>query len=236
VADVAIRRWGLGDAALGFAIGFLAQTLAVAIYVAVTGRDTSDLDDLPLTAIALLEVPLWVGLFGWPVWVTRRKGRGPAEEIGLRARPLDAPVGFGIGVAAQAILVPLLYWPIFELFDFDSDDVSAEARDLTDQASGWGVLLLVLIVVIAAPIAEEVFYRGLLLRALEGRLGAGFAVVGSSVLFALTHFQGIQLAALFMFGLLAALLTVRTGRLGPAIFAHMGFNAWTVFLLVVVDT
>jgi membrane protease YdiL (CAAX protease family) len=55
------------------------------------------------------------------------------------------------------------------------------------------------------------------------------------VVFGLAHFQGIQLPALLLFGGVAALLAVRTGRLGPAILCHVGFNAWTVFQLLVID-
>jgi len=40
---------------------------------------------------------------------------------------------------------------------------------------------------------------------------------------------------LLLFGAVAGVLTVRTGRLGPAILCHMGFNAWTVVQLLVLD-
>ena len=53
----------------------------------------------------------------------------------------------------------------------------------------------------------------------------------SSAVFAAVHFQALQFAGLFVFGLVAALLTVRSGRLGPAIWAHIGFNLTTVTVL-----
>ena len=70
------------------------------------------------------------------------------------------PVGLAIGVASQLVLVPLIYWPIFWLIG--DQDVSAAARELTDRATDpFGVVLLFLIVGIGAPIAEEIFFRGL---------------------------------------------------------------------------
>ena len=57
-------------------------------------------------------------------------------------------------------------------------------------------MLLVLIVVIAAPIVEELFYRGLLLRALERRVGNGWAVVWCGLIFGASHFELLQLPAL----------------------------------------
>jgi membrane protease YdiL (CAAX protease family) len=37
---------------------------------------------------------------------------------------------------------------------------------------------------------------------------------------------------LFVFGLVAAVLYVRTGRLGPGIVAHLAFNATAVYALL----
>ncbi|MBW3590703.1 MAG: alanine racemase, partial [Actinobacteria bacterium] len=59
--------------------------------------------------------------------------------------------------------------PILLLSDTDREALAEPARDLSDKASGPGVLVLVLVVVVAAPIAEEVFYRGLLQRTLARR-------------------------------------------------------------------
>lgn len=227
-------RWGLPDALIGFMIGLVASSIAGEIVLSATGRD--DLDGLSLGTVALLQVPLWLGLAGWPVLVSRRKGNGPVADYGLHSRPNQLAGGFGIGVMAQAVAVPLLYLPFFELFDsFDADDVSAEARDLTDRASGIGVLLLVAIVVVGAPIVEEIFYRGLLLRALDRHLPTWAAVGVSALAFGLSHFQGIQFPALVLFGVLAGVLAVRTGNLGASIAAHVGFNAWTVFALLALD-
>jgi uncharacterized protein len=127
----------------------------------------------------------------------------------------------------------MLYAPVFELFNLSSEDLEEPARGLTDRATDpLGVVLLVLIVGIGAPIVEELFYRGLLLRSLERRFGQAWAVAGSGLLFGATHFQPLQFPALALLGVILALLVLRTGRLGPAIFAHMAFNLVTVAVLV----
>ena len=46
------------------------------------------------------------------------------------------------------------------------------------------------------------------------------------------HFEPLQTAGLVLFGLVAGWLVQRHGRLGPAIFAHMGFNAVTIAILL----
>lgn len=193
-------------------------------------------NDSAVTVGALLASSafLWLFLIGVPVFATRTKGDGVVRDLGLRFEWRDL-AAFPFGVALQALAVPLLYWPILRLVDRTPDDVANEARELVDAASGGGIVLLVAVVCIGAPLAEELFYRGLLLRSVEKRWHVVPAVVAATVVFGLAHFQGIQLPALLLFGAVASLLAVRTGRLGPAILCHAGFNAWTLFQLMVLD-
>jgi hypothetical protein len=223
--------WGLADAAIGFLVALLASTLATAVVLGVTGRTADSSDDLPLSLVALLQVPLWLGLAGAPVLAARRKGRGVVEDFAFRSTLADVPIGLVVGALTQAVLVPLLYLPLLRFLD-DDLDVSAPARSLTERATGVGVVLLILVVAVGAPVVEELFYRGLLLRSLERRLGPAPALWVSAILFGLSHFQLLQLPALVMFGLVAGWLAQRRGRLGPAIWAHVAFNAWTVAFLL----
>jgi membrane protease YdiL (CAAX protease family) len=226
------RRWGLGDAALAFVVGVVLTNVVAALVLEATGRTGQDIDELPLTFIALFQVPQWVGTLGITWLAVHRKGDGLVRDLDLRVAPRDVPTGLALGTATQLVLVPLLYIPLLRLLDRSGDDVAAEARELTDKASGLGVVLLFLVVVLAAPVVEEIFFRGLLLRSLEARIGGGPALVLSSVLFGFAHFQWLQLPALVLFGLVAGALAQRFGRLGPAIFAHIAFNAVTVIVLL----
>ena len=225
-------RWGLGDWALAFVAGLVLTNVVAAIVLSATGRSDQPFDELPLTYVALLQLPQWGATLGITWWAVQRKGNGLVADLGLRAEPRDAPLGLAMGAATQAFLVPLLYFPILRLLDRSPDDVAEEARELTDRATGLGVVLLILVVVLVAPVVEEIFYRGLLLRSLERRVGDGWALVVSSVVFGLAHLQALQLPALVMFGLVAGFLAQRWGRLGPPIFAHIAFNAVTVAVLL----
>jgi membrane protease YdiL (CAAX protease family) len=168
-----------------------------------------------------------------PWVVARLKGRGLVADFGLRFKPLDVPVGAFWGAITQLVLIGLLYAPLFWLTDISLDEMSEPARDLTERASDpFGVAMLILIVGIGAPIFEEIFYRGLLLRSLERRFGSVWAVVGSGLVFGLAHFQPLQAPALTLFGVVVGILTVRYGRLGPAIAAHVVFNMVAVVNLL----
>jgi membrane protease YdiL (CAAX protease family) len=96
------------------------------------------------------------------------------------------------------------------------------------------VILLILIVGICAPVVEEIFYRGFFQEALRKRgLPAAAAIGINALVFGLSHGQLLQLPALVLFGLVAGILAHRSGRLGPAIAAHVAFNMVTVVALLV---
>ena len=228
-ADV---RWGLGDAALGWVLAQIGGAIAVAIVLAIND-DIVDFEDLSLAWVAVAQLGLWIGMLGVPLVASKLKGQGPVRDYGLRSEGWDAPVGFAAGVLTQLLLIPLLYGPIFWLTDLDANDLEDPARGLSDRATGsLGVTMLILIVGIGAPVVEEIFYRGLLQRSLERRFGVWPAILGSALLFGVSHFQLLQLPALVLFGIVLGLLAQRTGRLAAPIAAHIVFNMTTVLFLI----
>ncbi|MFN8532928.1 MAG: type II CAAX endopeptidase family protein [Dehalococcoidia bacterium] len=84
---------------------------------------------------------------------------------------------------------------------------------------------------VVAPIAEETFFRGLVLQGLNGRLGQVAAVLVSSALFALSHLVPQVLPPIFLLGVFLALLRIWSGSLWPSIALHAAFN--TVSLVAV---
>jgi membrane protease YdiL (CAAX protease family) len=224
-------RWGIGDALLGTVLTLVVPLVVGVVVLVVTGR--KDFEDIPLWGTALLQIPLWAGLLGAPLWATMRKGRRSlVKDFGLRMRWTDIPLGVAVGLTAQFAL-GLVVTVFYELVGIDTGEVGKAAEALTDTATdAIGVILLILVVAVAAPVLEELFWRGLWLRALERRFGAVVAVVGSSLLFGAIHFQPYDFPALAGFGVVAAVLTMVTGRLGPAIWAHVAFNTTAVISLL----
>jgi membrane protease YdiL (CAAX protease family) len=220
-------RWGIGDALGGFLLGNTLVVLFIGVWAGITGRD-----DLSFGAIALGQVALWIGLLGAPLWATAKKGSGSlARDFGLVARARDALTGIPVGVVSQLVLVPLIYLP-FRTF-VDVDKLDEPARELADKAHGLGFIALAVVLVVGAPVIEELFFRGLLMRSIARRWGDGWALAGSSFGFALAHLEGLQFPALLAVGVVFGLLTQRAGRLGPSIFAHAAFNVVVVIALAV---
>jgi membrane protease YdiL (CAAX protease family) len=222
-------RWGLGDVGTGILASFALSTLVGGTIVSLAGWTDGR---IPVWGLALLQLPLWAGYVG-AVLLAGSKGGGVVADFGLRQRPRDVPVGLVVGVLTQVIGVWLVYLPVLRLTGIDPEELSRPARELASRAdSAWGWVLFALIVGLGAPVVEELFYRGLFLRALTKRgMGDVGAVVVTSLVFALVHLQLLQFLGLATFGLVAGALTVRTRRLGPAIWAHVGFNLTTVLAL-----
>lgn len=177
----------------------------------------------PLWLTAIMQIPLWLGLGGAPIWFAIKKGKGVVADLGLRMKPIDIPIGLAVGVACQLVLVPLVYFVLRPLLG--ENDVSAAARELTDRATDpLSIVLVFLIVGIGAPVAEEIYFRGMAQRIFGRRLGPWAAIFAAAAFFAATHLQPLQFPALLLFGVILGFMAWRSGRLGPALWAHVGFN------------
>jgi uncharacterized protein len=233
VAD-RLPSWGLGDVVLGLAVAIIGANVVTTILLLGTGRTFDEVDDLPLSLLAIGQAGLWLGLLGVPVMAARYKGSGPFRDFCIAATGRDLWFGGLVGALLQFPVLPILYVPLLELLDRTAGELEAPARELTDRAGDpLGVVLLVLIVGIGAPVAEEVFYRGLFQGALLKRGAPPWLAIGlSAVVFGAMHLQALQFPALVLFGVVAGILAHRYGRLGPAIAAHIAFNMVTVVALL----
>jgi membrane protease YdiL (CAAX protease family) len=228
-------RWGLGDA-LGGWIGIQVWGLLFgAAVLSITGHAGEDYDTIPLAVVALAQIGLSIGMWGVPALAAHVKGTSLAADFGFRIRWSDIPLGLATGFLLQVVGLRLLYLPIFELLDKTSSDLDGPARSLSDRAEGaTGVVLLILIVGILAPIFEELFYRGLMQRAfLKRGLPPWAAITVTAGIFGLSHGEMLQLPGLVAAGLLFGYLAHRTGRLGASITCHLAFNMVATIALLV---
>lgn len=208
--------------AAGFAVAVLCSAIGASLALSAGAHE-----DGPAVLLSSLA-GFWAALLLTVIVVTRPDRGERRSRLGLNSTWRDAAVGFPIGVVTQ-LVVPLVYLPL-RLLDVDLD-LDRPARELLDRGNGATLFLLAIAVVFAAPVIEELFFRGLLLRAFEQRWTTRTAVVSSALVFGATHLQPLQFPALALAGLVFAVLAVHAGRLGPAIWAHAGFNAVTVVAL-----
>lgn len=170
---------------------------------------------------------------GWIYFVSRRKGHGSLRaDFGfvvyfLRDWPM-IPLGLGLEIVAAVVLLP-----VTRLVKDTPQNVVQEL----DSAHGGKLIVLVLTALVLAPVVEELFFRGLLLRSLQRRVSAPIAVAISALAFGLAHVvfdwgSGAVLPALVALGMVSGILAVRTGNLSRSILLHIGFNLLAVLAVL----
>lgn len=218
--------WSLLDALAAYLVG-LGGSIAASIVWLTFGDEQNETGML-----AVASIGLWIGFIGGPLLASRKRGSGSlATDFGLEApSPKQAVLAVGLGVGVQLAVIPIVYWLLAPVLD--AQGLGDPARELNRSAASTGAfLLLSVVVIIGAPIAEELFFRGLLQRSLLRRMGPVPAVLISATAFGLSHFQVVQLPALVALGLVLGALAHRTRSLGPPILAHAAFNAVTMAFL-----
>ena len=91
------------------------------------------------------------------------------------------------------------------------------------------VILALITNVLAAPMAEELIFRGCMYRFLSG-LDKKAALILSSAIFAVWHGTFIHLYAAFFGGLIFCCIYEKTKSIKYPIFAHMLFNGFTLII------
>jgi len=222
------RSWSVVD----FILIWLGGLLGTGVFIA-AGAALGDEDLVLVLGLA----GQYVGSLGAYALLARGKD-GP--DLGFSIQPGDV-VYIGVGLVLQ-IAMALLLLPLSNLL-FPDGQPPQEVADLI--AGADSVLLqvgLVLAAVVLAPVTEELMFRGVLLRALE-RHGKRLALVVSALVFSAVHALGLDvdrlwqsaavvLPPIFVLGLILGWLTQRSGRLGPAIFLHSGWNLLAAFVLL----
>jgi len=219
------------DAALTWLAAWFVGNVLSSVVLSSSGADK--LAEAGPWWLAASQLVAWTPLVAAIVFVSRRSGTGSlVRDFGLRARPLDL-VGLPLGVVTQLVFVKAVYYPLNEIWPgtFSTSKIEKPARDLWQHAHGAGLVALVMVVAIGAPLVEELTYRGLLQRSFTRCTGAITGVVFVAMWFALIHFQPVSIPGLFVVGLVLGVCTHRTGRLGMAIAAHMAFNATGLILV-----
>jgi membrane protease YdiL (CAAX protease family) len=210
----------------------VAQVVSSVILVVVGDGESASEASFGVLAVALAGA--WASyLVG--MWIaSQRAGSGSmVADYGFSFRWVDL-VGLAVGAGSQLVVIRVVYLPLEAVWPdtFTQDRLEENAQNLVDRAGGASTLLLAAVVVIGAPVVEELFYRGLLQRSLAARFNEGLVLVGVAAIFAAVHFRPIELPGLFVFGLILGWAALRARRLGPAITIHIGFNLTGLLLVL----
>ncbi len=157
----------------------------------------------------------------------------------------------------RAFVIGMLSWFIIYPFVLFTDEILQmfnlmvfHMQELPDQvvilifreslASSASYIPMIIAIVVIAPIAEELFFRGFLHTFLRSRIGVKAALLVSASLFAAIHFAPAQklgnitlIGALFVLGWFLGFLFEKNKSLFAPIGLHMTFNALSLCNLVI---
>jgi uncharacterized protein len=219
---------------------FVGASLAYAIILAIAGLSADEADSAPgpLLGATFVQDAVLIGgaamLAGF--------GSAAAGRLGIRRTPLGPAIGWSFAVLAAFWVVNAILISIFG--EPPEQEITQEIEEETAALAIAGYIGLTCLL---APLAEEVFFRGLLFPVLRSRWGTAAGVIVTGLLFSLVHAAGSPaeaLIVLFVLGAGLCLLYLRTGSLLPCIGLHALNNAiafavtkemaWPVALVTVV--
>lgn len=224
-----------GFHALGvWVLVYVGASFASLVVLSITGQQSGQ--DIPMWVLAMNVLAMWsVYLYFLPRFL-------PFSDIPIHRDFVswfsmrDVWWGIPLGVGSQLILMNLVNWPLAQLFpeQFSPERISERAEDIASMAPGWWAVLLVLVVVVGAPVVEEIVYRGSLQTRLVSSFGASVGIVLTALLFALIHLAPVEIPGLFVFALVLGIARHKTGALGLPIVTHLAFNATGLSLVMLV--
>jgi membrane protease YdiL (CAAX protease family) len=230
------RPWGIPAILAVLAVPLFLWASSLAFVIA--NGAPSNLSSGDIITNLLLQIVLLDGIFvGGPIMFALVRYRLGWTGLGLRPferefwwLPLIAAVGAHLAIIAYSAL----------LYGLGGGNAVPKQDDINDLFQSKAVLPLTgVALVITAPIAEEVFFRGFIFAGLIGRLGVFWAMAVSGFIFAAFHVQSGDTVGLLLpftlVGMLFAWLYYRTGSLWTNIGAHLLFNLVS-FVLIAAST
>lgn len=216
-----LPRWPLWAPFAGMAITLVLAILAVtviALAAELAGVDTGGGDTPPgITIGGTFAQDL--ALIGVAVLLARLLDP-PATpaRFGLRIPAVGPAVGWSLAAWAGFFAFSAVWAQLLDITE--SDDLPEE---LGVDSSTLALVAVAVLVCVAAPIAEELFFRGFCFTALRRRLGVLPAAVLTGIIFGAIHLGGTDakfIVPLMVFGVCLCLLYVWTASLLPCIVLH----------------
>ena len=219
--------WRVGDA-----IWVMAAWLLLQVAVAVIGPAAGVRMEDPATRAVLLTVlPAVLIVLTWacararaPDGLWRLAGVVRPTSRDLVAGILYGLVGAGVITFGLGSLLRLL----LAALGMEMPPVQESLRDLV---TGAAAPLAVFVIIVVAPLAEELFFRGMLFSAMQERLGFWPAAIASGVVFGAVHGEPFVIVITAVLGVFLAWIYRQRGTLVVPFLAHGVFNGLGVVLI-----
>jgi membrane protease YdiL (CAAX protease family) len=227
--------WSWYEALGVYLLAFLLAGLATVPFIQLLEPE-GDFTNIVLTVVAALVIigvlVLWLSRYhrGW-------LGVLQLPEPGTWRKEIGSGVLFGIG------LYPVMVFVVGGLLTVLLQTISGEQVEAPEQVGehlpAVGTALTVVYAIVIAPIGEELFFRGVLFRALRDRHGFWVGAVGSSIGFGFIHFipgsaidAALLMTVMFFTGIALCFIYERRRTIVAPIAAHLTFNVIGIVLIL----
>ena len=223
-------RWWYG--LVFFVVVFLVVQVALSVFIIVAGAlglfgpEGTDVMQSLLTPLGLSLQVLITGalLLGFAIALPKWFGVAPTYWLRLRS---TSPSVFALAITGVAGLGFVVDQVLFYLHAAMPSLLDTHSLNLLNQAfaaaSPAAFVGMTLVISIGPGVAEELFFRGFVLRSFQARMPAWVAVLLSSILFGVMHWDGLQGLGAVLIGIFLGYITIKIGSIWPAVVAH-AFN------------
>ncbi len=210
--------------ALGLGVGVVSASYLVAND---SGSGAAEVAGVPVSIITATVMAGSFAVIGLALSVVRY--REPLSTLGFVRTSGFRPYLFAAGMWLIGLSMLIVWMQVLIWLGVDFLVPPDTAQKALDEAGG-SIVVTILLVGIAGPIAEEVFFRGFVLTGLLKRFGVRRALLFSSVLFGLFHLDPAAIVPTFALGLILGWVYLKTGSVWPAMFAHGLHNTVAVLI------
>lgn len=197
-----------------------------------SGRFGDESEQLRAILLSLLPAGLVTFYIAWIL--ARQRGADPRAVLALRL-PALGMLGWGLAIAGFFLAINVSFFFLALLFGLDLNSSGLVEQGAMQFSHDPLYFLIAGGLIIGAPFAEEVIFRGQIFAALsQTPMGMGGASLLTSALWAITH--GFTqpphvVGLLFIMGLALCWLLVRFGSLWVTIACHAVWNAMSAIVL-----
>ncbi|MEK6764803.1 MAG: type II CAAX endopeptidase family protein [Planctomycetota bacterium] len=232
------KRWNLGDIFKVFLFHFSMMLVGIPVFLRVSKQIFGlDLVEVFGQNTILLSLSLIVNILTcfYVFYIIRVEYGLPVTSLGFTTRNWKSDVI--IGLKHYLIVLPvIIITGVVVDFVLRMFGIAPEQQDIINKIlneDSFGVLTFMFFFgMLAAPVVEELLFRGFLQSAVRTTFGKLKAILISGFLFALIHLNAHVFLQIFILGLLLAYLFEKTGSLIAPITVHICHNTATLAFLI----
>jgi len=232
------KRWNIGDILKVFLFYFFMMLVGIPVFLRVSKQIFRfDLIEIFGQNTILLSLSLIVNIATCLyVFYIIRIGYGlPVASLGFTVHNWKRDVK--IGLKHYLIVLPIIILAgfvvdfVLRIFGIEPEQQDIISKILNEDSLGV-LTFMFFFGMLAAPVVEELLFRGFLQSAVKTTFGKLKAILISGFLFALVHLNAHVFLQIFILGLLLAYLFEKTGALIAPITVHVCHNTATLAFLI----